>query len=461
MIGGDPARPPGRVSVTSGFASILRLGGLCFAAALVLGAARHVGAEPAVAKPSEVGTAGTEASEPPTQQPSELGSAGTEASELPPAQEDGSFDRWIEELRAEALGKGISEATLNAALADVKPIERVIELDRRQPEFTQTFWGYLDKRVNDERIKRGRALLKKHRRLLRAIRRKYGVQPRFLVSFWGLESSYGDHFGGFPVVQALVTLAYDPRRSRFFRVQLIDALKILDRGDIIPEQMKGSWAGAMGQLQFIPSTFVRYAVDGDGDGKRDIWNSLPDVFATAANYLSKIGWRKGRTWGRQVRLPKKFNLDLASLKISKPLAEWQRLGVRRFDGRHLPRVAIDASVEMPVGLKGPSFLVYKNFGRILKWNRSVLYAVAVGHLADRLIGGGPFQGPRRAEDAPLSRDMVVEMQGLLDAQGYSVGPLDGILGPVTRAAIRAFQKSNKLPADGHPSVDLLARLREG
>jgi membrane-bound lytic murein transglycosylase B len=376
-------------------------------------------------------------------------------------EQDAAFQQWLGDLRIEARAKGVSDATLDTALRDVKLIEKVIKLDRKQPEFTQTFWRYLDLRVNDKRITRGRELLRKHRKLLNAVWKKYGVQPRFLVSFWGLESNFGDHFGGYPVVQALVTLAYDPRRARFFRVQLLEALQILDRGDISHEQMKGSWAGAMGHLQFIPSTFIRYAVDGDGDGRRDIWNSLPDVFESAANYLSKIGWKDRRSWGREIRLPKNFNYDLASLDIRKPLAAWQKLGVRRIDGRALPKAAIDAAVVLPAGHKGPAFLVYDNFYRILNWNRSVLYALAVGHLADRYGGIGPLQGKRPAQETPLSRDMIKEMQDLLGAQGYRVGTPDGVVGPLTRSAIRAFQKTKRLPADGFPSADLLDQLRGG
>ncbi len=388
--------------------------------------------------------------------------APSETADAPSAVDaDEAFQKWLDALRIEARAKGVSQATLDTALRDVTLIEKVIKLDRRQPEFTQTFWRYLDLRVNDKRISRGKELLKKHRKLLNSVWKKYGVQPRFLVAFWGLESNFGDHFGGYPVVQALVTLAYDPRRARFFRVQLIEALQILDRGDISPDQMKGSWAGAMGHLQFIPSTFVRYAIDEDGDGRRDIWNSLPDVFASAANYLSKIGWKNRRSWGREVRLPKNFNYDLASLDIRKPLGAWQKLGVRRIDGRNLPAVAIDGAIVLPAGHKGPAFLVYDNFYRILNWNRSVLYALAVGHLADRYAGIGPLQGKRPATETPLSRDMIKEMQDLLGAQGYQVGTPDGVVGPLTRSAIRAFQKTRNLPADGFPSADLLDQLRGG
>jgi peptidoglycan lytic transglycosylase B len=374
---------------------------------------------------------------------------------------DPAFTAWVSDLRKEALGKGITNATLDSALTGISPIERIIELDRRQPEFTQTFWRYLDLRVNEKRITRGKALLVQHAKLLKAVEQKYKVQPRFLVAFWGLESNFGDHFGGYPVVQAVATLAYDPRRSRFFRHQLMDALRILDRGDITAGKMRGSWAGAMGHLQFIPSTFVRYAVDEDGDGRRDIWNSLPDVFASAANYLSRIGWRGEETWGREVRLPDGFEVQLASLRTKKPLSEWQILGVRRMDGESLPAKDITGSIVLPQGHQGPAFIVYNNFRRILNWNRSILYAISVGHLADRLVGQGPLQSVRPASETPLSRDMIREMQELLSSHGYDVGTPDGVAGPMTRAALRAFQKATKLPADGFPTFDLLTRLRGG
>lgn len=374
---------------------------------------------------------------------------------------DPDFAAWKAGLRQEALAKGISAATLDAALTPAQPIPKVIELDRRQPEFTQTFWRYVDLRVNETRIAKGQEMLQKHGALLNRIWEKYGVPPRFLVAFWGLESNYGSHFGGYPVVDALVTLAYDPRRSRFFRVQLLDALTIIDRGDITAERMRGSWAGAMGHLQFIPSTFARYAVDEDGDGKRDIWNSLPDTFGSAANYLSSIGWVSDKTWGREVRLPPGFDVSLASSSVRKPLAEWSKLGVRRVDGGPLPRVAIDAMLVLPSGYQGPAFLTYTNYQKILNWNRSTLYAIAVGHLADRLVGKPPLQGPRPANDQPLSRAMVQEMQERLDALGYNPGTPDGVVGPMTRAAIRNYQKSAGLPPDGFPTYALLEKLRGG
>ncbi len=387
------------------------------------------------------------------------------APQTPPAaaagKADADFAAWKAALRKEALSRGISEGTLDKALTLAAPIPRVVELDHKQPEFTQTFWRYLDARVNDTRIARGKEMLKKHAALLEKIWRQYHVPPRFLVAFWGMESNYGDHFGGYPVVDALMTLAYDPRRSHFFREQLFDALKIIDRGDITIDQMRGSWAGAMGHLQFIPSTFIQYAVDEDGDGKRDIWNSLPDTFATAANYLSRIGWHGGETWGREVRLPKGFDYELASSSITKPVTEWAKLGVRQVDGKPLPHASLPATLVLPSGHEGPAFLTYNNYQRILNWNRSALYAIAVGHLADRLIGRGPLQGPRPANEQPLSRAMVIEMQQRLAAHGFAIGTPDGVIGPMTRTAIRDFQKAKGMTPDGFPSTEVLEKLRGG
>jgi membrane-bound lytic murein transglycosylase B len=373
--------------------------------------------------------------------------------------QDAAFATWLEGVKRDAAAAGISMDTLHTALADIAPITRVLELDRRQPEFTQTFWTYMDKRVTPERVARGRALLVEHKDLLDAVRRRYGVQPRFLVAFWGLESNFGDFTGGFPVIGALATLAYDERRSAFFRSQLLDALKIVDEGHIAAAEMTGSWAGAMGQVQFIPSTFVRYAVDNDGDGRRDIWHTLPDVFASAANYLSRIGWRGDETWGREVRLPADFDWDLASLKVRKPIAEWQRLGVRRADGSDLPKADMAGAIVLPAGHKGTAFLVYGNFDSILTWNRSILYALAVGHLADRLVGKGPLLAERPAHDRPLSRAEVEEIQSLLARLGFDPGTPDGVLGAKTRAALRAYQRQSDLAPDGYPTPEVLQRLR--
>jgi membrane-bound lytic murein transglycosylase B len=368
------------------------------------------------------------------------------------------FSSWLEELRREARTKGVSESTLHEALDNLEPIPRVIELDRRQPEFTQTFWRYLDSRVTEKRIERGRTLLAKHKELFDTIERRYGVQPRFLVAFWGLETNFGDYLGSFSVIGSLATLAHDPRRSDFFRSELLAALSIIDDGHISAANMLGSWAGAMGQPQFMPSTFVRYAVDGDSDGRRDIWYTLPDVFASAANFLSESGWQGDKTWGREVKIPSDFNLELAGKKIKKPLAAWQNLGVRRITGQDLPKVDIEASIILPAGHAGPAFLVYNNFHTILRWNRSDFYAIAVGHLADRISGRRPLLTVRPPSEQPLSRNQVEKIQELLVARGFDTGGIDGVIGSQTRLAIKEFQRTAKLPADGHPSAELLEIL---
>jgi peptidoglycan lytic transglycosylase B len=371
-----------------------------------------------------------------------------------------SFEAWMQALKQEARGAGISQATIDTALTGVEPIQRVTELDRKQPEFTQTFWDYLDKRVTPQRVARARKLLAANRDLLARIEARYGVQPRFLVSFWGLESNFGSHTGGFSVIQALVTLAFDDRRAKFFRAQLLDALRIIDKGHISADAMQGSWAGAMGQVQFIPSTFVRYAVDFDGDGRKDLWNSLPDVFASAANFLRGIGWRGDETWGREVRLPEGFDFDLADLKTRKPIGAWQALGVRRADGGDLPAADLKASIILPAGHKGPVFMVYNNFQSILRWNRSILYAIAVGHLADRIAGSPTLTAARSTAVKPLRRTDVEVMQTLLASLGFDAGKPDGVVGAKTRAALKGFQRKTGLAADGFPTYEILEALRK-
>ncbi len=370
------------------------------------------------------------------------------------------FLQWLEGIRKEARAAGISQLLLDSVFAGLNPIKRVIELDRRQPEFTLTFWNYLEKSINAERIRRGREMLEKHRQLLEKTADRFGVQPRFIVAFWGLESNFGEHTGVFPVIGAVATLAHDPRRSRFFRQQLLAALTIMNRGDV-DARVKGSWAGAMGSFQFIPTTYKDFAVDADGDGRRDMWNSYPDMFGSAANYLSRSGWRKGWTWGREVQLPTGFSFERTGLNVRKPLSRWKALGVKRIGGGDLPDEDIKASIVLPAGYEGPAFLVYRNFRTILAWNRSILYAIAVGHLADRLVGGGPFKSKRPSREEPLSRSDVKDLQRLLMAKGFAPGGSDGVIGPKTRSAIKAFQKSAHLPPDGFPTMGLLERLRGG
>ncbi len=294
------------------------------------------------------------------------------------------FTEWMGQMRDEAISKGISEATLDKAFAGVQPIKRVIELDRNQPEFKKDYWSYLKMTVSASRIKNGRLMLARHRTLMKDIKDRFGVQPRFLVAIWGMESNFGKYLGNFSVIGSLVTLAHDTRRSRFFRAELLHALKILDEGHIDVADMKGSWAGAMGQVQFMPSTFTGYAVDADNDGRKDIWHNLPDVFASAANYLSKYNWDGNRTWGREVLLPQGFDLKLKGLKVKKSLSDWQDLGIRRTNGDNLPEADINASLILPSGSSGPAFLVYQNYRAIYRWNRSHLYSLAVCRLSDRI-----------------------------------------------------------------------------
>ncbi|MEJ2689441.1 MAG: lytic murein transglycosylase [Deltaproteobacteria bacterium] len=370
------------------------------------------------------------------------------------------FSTWLAGIRLEARQLGISPTTLDAAFKDLKPIERVVELDHKQPEFTQTFWRYLDLRVTDSRIERGRRLLDLNHDLLSRVEKKYGVQAPFLVSFWGLETNFGDHLGGFPVIGALATLAHDQRRSNFFKNELFAALSILDKKHVSLSELQGSWAGAMGQTQFMPSTFLRFAVDEDGDGRADIWQSLPDVFASSANFLAKSGWRAGQGWGVEVALPIDFNLELTGLQTRKTVRQWRELGIRQLDAAHPTADETQASVILPAGFRGPAFLVFPNYRVILHWNRSDLYAVAVGHLADRLQGQSPLLSTRPKLEVPLSFNQVREMQALLQLKGFQPGPADGVIGSETRSAIKAYQRSTDQPPDGYPTMELFRQLKE-
>lgn len=296
------------------------------------------------------------------------------------------FSKWLLELRSEALERGISEDTLINSLDRVTPIKRVIELDRSQPETILTLQEYIKKVVTSSRIEKGRRLLAKNRILLEKVYRVYGVPPRFIVSLWGIETNFGDYTGGFSVIAALATLAHDGRRSSYFRSELLTALKILDEGHVSPKNMVGSWAGAMGQNQFMPSSFVNFAIDFDRDGRRDIWENKQDIFASTANYLSKSGWKRGQTWGREILLPDGFDYNLANPKIQKSLGEWQALGVKRINGEDLPSVmGMMASIVVSNSKGAPVFLAYNNFRTILKWNRSNYFAIGVGTLADLIV----------------------------------------------------------------------------
>lgn len=300
---------------------------------------------------------------------------------------EAAFDAWLAGMRRDAASSGISGPTLDAALSNLRPIQEVLDLEKSQPEVKLTFAQYLARTVTDQRVDQGRKLLDQYRPLLVKVGATYGVPPQYIVALWGIESDYGRVTGGYPVIGALATLAYGSQRQEMFRTELIDALRILDEKDIAPESMTGSWAGAMGQCQFLPSSFLHYAVDFSGDGRRDIWTDQADVFASIANYLHNFQWDQNQAWGRAVRLPPGLDPDLIDWKNAKPVQEWQRLGVRNSDGGDLAESATPLALVASDGIAGPAYLVAPNFNVIMKWNRSTYFATSVGLLADRVAGG--------------------------------------------------------------------------
>lgn len=300
--------------------------------------------------------------------------------------DEAGFHQYVAQLKQEARDKGYSEALLEKAFAGIKFYKRAVSADRNQPEFKETLDTYLPKRVPKWKVDKAVALYNEHQALLQQVSQRYGVQPRFIVALWGVESNFGRITGNYPVMSALTTLAYEGRRETFFKKQVFAALQILEEGHIDTAQFSGSWAGAMGQSQFMPTSFLTYAQDFDGDGRKDIWQSLPDVLASIAHYLASEGWDNTLTWGRQVRLPAEFDENLSGLKRDrmKPLSQWQLLGIRRMDGRDLPDRNIPASLIIPDDVTGRIYLVYENFHTLMDWNRSTYFGVTVGHLADRI-----------------------------------------------------------------------------
>ena len=351
---------------------------------------------------------------PPAMPASSMAAAPGEA--LSPA----DFADWLAGLRVEALAAGISAATLDRALAGLEPMPEVLAADAAQPEFTRQIWTYLDGTVTLARIERGRELLDLHAPLFAEMERRYGVPPGIIAGIWAMESNFGANMGDTPILRALATLGYEGRRTRYGREQILAALAILDRGDIPVERMIGSWAGAMGQTQFIPTTYVRFAVDADADGRRDLWDSLPDVFASTANYLASSGWRRGLPWGMEVALPAEFDVAQADPSIERPVADWAGMGVRPVSGG-LPPSGEQASILLPAGHRGPAFLVTGNFKAILRYNSSTSYALAVSRLADGFGGAGPITASWPREERALSRDERVELQRLLAVRGYDAG----------------------------------------
>ena len=384
--------------------------------------------------------------------------ANTNSAQTLPIISEAEFSVCINLLSEKAKSAGISNNIITDNLAKANFNTRVIELDRQQPEFSLSFADYFNRRVTDERVEQGRALMIKHRKLLNRVAQQYGVPAPYLLAFWGLETNYGSLFGNIRVIDSLATLACDTKRSDFFTGELISALRILEEGAIAPDKMVGSWAGAMGNFQFMPSAFLKNAVDYDGDNKRDLWNSTPDAMASAEKYLQSLGWQHSERWGREVKLPVDFPFLEAGLKNSRPLSEWRKLGVKRADNKPLPNDNVNASLLVPAGYHGPAFLVYANFNVIMHWNRSEFYALAVGLLADRIAGGGKLvQSP--PEDGPrLRREQVITLQEQLNQKGFDVGLPDGIFGPGTRRAISEFQHQQNMIADGYPGIKILELL---
>ncbi|MFE3838472.1 lytic murein transglycosylase [Rhodobacteraceae bacterium PA1-206B] len=382
-----------------------------------------------------------------------------------PAQEepaDGAgFGDWLAAFRPRAIAAGLDPAGLDAALRTAEFLPDVVRRDRSQNEFTRTIWDYLDIAVSEDRVALGKAALAEHGALLSRIEAAYGVRKEVVVAVWGLESGYGGWRGATDTVSALATLAHDGRRGAFFEAQLIEALRILEGGHVARAAMVGSWAGAMGHTQFMPTSWAEFAVDFDGDDRRDIWSDDPaDALASAANYLAHWGWDAALPWGLEVRLPEGFDYDQTSERVVKPVADWRAMGVRPMAGGALPEGA-EASVLLPAGSTGPAFLIYPNFQVIERYNRADAYVIAIGHLADRIAGGPPIRADWPRQWRALSLDERKELQHLLTVAGFDAGGVDGRIGPKTIAAVKAWQKARGLVPDGYASPDVLDALRGG
>ncbi len=376
-----------------------------------------------------------------------------------PCRSSGSYDAWLGALEREALTQGISQRTIAAAAPSLTYDQRIVNIDRGQRVFTQTFLQFSDRMAAAYRIQRGGALIKANAAVFARIEQQYGVPAPVIVSFWALESDFGANMGNYHSLSAIASLAYDCRRSDKFRAQLLDALRLIERGDLRPEEMIGSWAGELGQTQMMPSEYYQYAVDYDGDGKRNLIRSVPDVLGSTANYLVGLGWRRGEPWLTEVRVPANLPWDQADLAIALPRAKWAAFGVTLADGRPLPADDLPASLLLPMGRFGPAFLVYKNFQVYLQWNNSLVYSTTAAYLATRIAGAPAL---RRGTPPPaLAFNDVKTMQDLLGRAGYDIGAIDGFLGLKTRQAVRAMQVKYGLPADSYPTAELLARMRSG
>ncbi|SKA24248.1 membrane-bound lytic murein transglycosylase B [Enhydrobacter aerosaccus] len=377
-----------------------------------------------------------------------------------PAFAQSEFRDCLQAIKTEAVRQGVPAAVADQAFQNLTPDQKVLDLDSRQPEFTLTYGRYIGNAVTPDRVAKGQQKLAQYRSLLDSLQREYGVPPQYLIAFWGMETNYGTFLGDFSVVRSVATLACMTKRIAFFTNETVQALRILATNGMTSSQLRGSWAGAMGNMQFMPSTFMKYAVDRDGNGRIDLWNSMPDAFASAANFLRGIGFRPGLPSSDEVFLPQNFPLEQADMSVEKPVKAWAAMGVRRAGGAALPASDDPSSIILPAGWRGPAFILYPNFKAVMNWNRSTLYALAVGILARQIAGGpGVMQAPPD-DDQPLSRETVIEMQTRLARLGFYSDEPDGLLGPKTRSAVRMFQKQVGLPADGHPTPELVQRLMQ-
>jgi len=370
-----------------------------------------------------------------------------------------NFHQCIERLWPLAARRHVSRATFERYVGQLTPDLHIMDLLDNQPEFTKSFWDYLDILVTNERIAKGRALLAKYRAAFDAAERAYGVDRHIVAAIWGVESDYGSEGGNRPVLRSTATLSCIGRRQNYFRGEFLATLEILQHNDVRPDRLVGSWAGAFGPTQFMPTAFIRYAVDFDRDGRRDVVDSVPDIIASTANNLKQDGWVNGQTWGHEVVVPANFNFMLADHRRAMPMREWQRLGITRPGGKPFQRPDEQAFLLVPAGVQGPGFLMLHNFRVIMRYNPAEAYALAIGHLADRLAGGGSFVQSWPRYERVLSRGERLELQQLLARRGYDVGEPDGHVGAKTRAAIRDFQARTGRVADGFASMVILSLLR--
>ncbi len=367
------------------------------------------------------------------------------------------FADWVARFRQDALAAGFDAATVAQAFDTVRLVPRAIELDRSQPEFTRSIWDYVDLIVTPQRVANGQQKLAQLKADADAASARYGVPAEVLMAVWGIESNFGVSYGDIPVFDALATLGFEGRREAWAKRELIQALKILQRGDMPRERMVGSWAGAMGHTQFMPSAYLSYAVDGDGDGRRDIWGSMPDVLASTANYLTRSGWQASEPWGAEVKLPANFDASRADGGERQSSAQWAAEGIQRIDGSALPDMS-EAFILLPAGIKGPAFIVGRNYRAILRYNNAMSYALSVALLSQRIAGGPGVQAAWPRDQRSLSRTELTSLQEALNAQGFDCGKPDGQLGPATRQAVRQFQRAKGLPADGFVSLALLKQV---